>query len=231
MNLPELLGRIAIGFIVLFVLTRIMGRKEISQMTFFNFVSAIAVGSITANLVVNQNLSIRNGVIALVGWTAFTLLMGFMDMKSKKARKVLTGDPIMVIKEGKIVESALAKCRLDLDSLKAMLRRNNVFSLNEVDYATFETNGKLSVMKKDEKQGLTKKDMNILSSSNKYPVGTEVISDGKVVSQNLTKLNLDQQWLDQQLQQAGIDDVSKVFYAEVEPDGSLFIDDKENQLH
>jgi len=229
---PELIVRISLGFIVLFILARIMGRKEISQMTFFNFVSAIAIGSIAANLAVNQNLSIQNGVLALAGWTAFTLVMDLIDIKSKKARKVTTGDPITVIKEGKIVERALKKSRLDIDALKTMLRQKNIFSLADVDYAIFETNGNLSVMPKEPKQPLTKSDMNKVNPSKKMvPLPTEVITDGMVLTNNLTKLKLDQAWLDQQLQQAGIKSASDVFYAEVQQDGTLFTDNRDNLIH
>lgn len=231
MDIPELIIRIAIGFIVLFALTRFLGRKEISQMTFFNFVSAIAIGSITANLVVNQNLSITKGVLALIGWSAFTLLMDYIDIKSKKARKVITGDPIAVIKEGKIVERALSNSRLDIDSLKAMLRQNSIFSIADVNYAIFETNGKLSVMPKEPKQPLTKSDMNKVSSTKKVPIPTEVITDGRVLSDNLSKLHLDEKWLEQQLKQAGVNSASDVFYAEVQQDGTLFTDSKQNLLH
>lgn len=122
MALSELLIRLSLAFASLFILTRIMGRKEISQMTFFNFVSAISVGTISATLAINANLSIRNGIIALVGWTAFTLAMGYIDIKFKKARKITTGEPIIVIKEGKVMEDALRSVRLDMDSLKTLLR-------------------------------------------------------------------------------------------------------------
>lgn len=114
MNLTELLIRITAGFIVLFILARVMGRKEISQMTFFNFVSAIAIGSITANMVLNSNISIRNGFIALISWALFTIFIGYIDIFSKKSRKLTTGEPIIVIKEGKIMEHSLRKTRLDL---------------------------------------------------------------------------------------------------------------------
>lgn len=232
MDILELTLRVSLGFIVLFSLARIMGRKEISQMTFFNFVSAIAIGSIAANLVVNQNLSIRNGVLALIGWTIFTLAMDIIDVKSKKARKITTGTPQIVIKEGKIVEKSLRKLRLDLDSLTAMLRQKNIFSMADVNYAILETDGKLSVMLKEEKLPVTKKDMNILGGIQKiYPLPTEVVSDGKALTNNLSKLNLDQEWLTQQLQKAGIHSIDVVMYAEVQQDGSLFIDRKENIVH
>jgi uncharacterized membrane protein YcaP (DUF421 family) len=231
MDILELIIRIAVGFVVLFALTRTLGRKEVSQMTFFNFTSAIAIGSIAANLVVSPNTSIRNGVIALAGWSAFTLIMDFIDIKSKEARKITTGDPIIVIKEGKIVESALRKSRLDVDALNAMLRQKNIFSLADVDYAIFESNGKLSVMPKETKQPLTKSDMNIMTQFKKYPLPTEVITDGRILSNNLSKLNLDEKWLELQLQNAGVKNASDVFFAQVQQDGTLFIDSKNNMLH
>ncbi|SFF04347.1 YetF domain-containing protein [Alteribacillus iranensis] len=230
MTLSELVIRVTISFIVLFILTRIMGRKEISQMTFFNFVSAIAIGSITANLAVNANLSLRNGVLALVGWTIFTLLLAYIDIKSKKARKVTTGEPIIVIKEGKIMEDALRSTQLDIDALKALLRKNSVFSVSEVNYAIFETSGNLSVMKKEHKQPATKEDLNIPSALHVYPTSTEVISDGVVNTNNLARLQIDESWVHQQLQQAGVGSMSEVFYAEVQQDGTLYIDKKDDPM-
>ncbi|MFZ3579872.1 YetF domain-containing protein [Virgibacillus sp. DJP39] len=232
MEVTELLIRITVAFLSLFALARLMGRKEISQMTFFNFISAIAIGTIAGSLAVSQNLSITNGVLALIGWAVFTLIMGFIDIKSKEARKVTTGDPLIVIKDGQIMEKALTKTRLDINSLNALLRQKNVFAMSDVEYAFFETSGKLSVMKKENKQPLTKGDMNIISPTPTiYPVATEVISDGVTNTKNLSKLKLDQNWLDQQIEKAGVKDLSEIFYAEVQQDGSLYIDKNGDQLH
>ncbi|HZH61127.1 MAG TPA: YetF domain-containing protein, partial [Metabacillus sp.] len=139
MEFPEVMLRISLSFVVLFILTRIMGRKEISQMTFFNFVSAIAIGSIAANLAVNSILSIRNGILALCGWTAFTLIMEFIDIKFKKVRKITLGEPIIVIKDGEIMENSLRSTQLDMDSLNTLLRQKGVFSVKEAQLAIFET--------------------------------------------------------------------------------------------
>ncbi|MFB4169579.1 YetF domain-containing protein [Virgibacillus sp. JSM 102003] len=231
MNIPELLVRIILAFLVLFILARIMGRKEISQMTFFNFVSAIAIGTIAGSLATSQNLSIRNGILALVGWALFTLVMGFIDIKSKGARKVTTGNPVIVIKDGKIMENSLRKTRLDIGSLNALLRQKNVFSMADVSYAIFETSGKLSVMKKEINQPVTKGDMNVLSTTpNTYPIATEVISDGVLNNKNLAKLNLDREWVESQINNANVDYLSQVFYAEVQQDGTLFIDKKDDYM-
>lgn len=228
MQTSELIIRIVIGFIGLLILTRIMGRKEISQMTSFHFVSAIAIGSIAANFVLGPSISIKHGLISLIGWTIFTLLIDIIDFKSMLIKKITSGEPVIVIKEGKIIEKALRKNRLDVDTLKALLRDKNIFNFSDVDYAIFETNGKLSVLPKEQKQPITKSDLELSNMpKNMFPLTTEVVSDGKIISENLTKLNLDVNWLHQQLLQAGVKSVEDVFYAEVQEGGSLFIDSKD----
>jgi uncharacterized membrane protein YcaP (DUF421 family) len=230
MEATELLIRVVIAFAALLLLARIAGRKEISQMTFFNFISAITLGTIGGSIVTSADFSIRNGLLALAGWLALTLVFGYIDIKSKKARKFIEGEPIIVIKQGKIMEGALRKCRLDIDALMILLRENKAFSVKEVDYAIFETDGKLSVLKKQAQQPLTKKDMNIAPTLEMYPSATAVISDGKVNVTNLNRLNLQKNWLEQQLTQNGIQSVSDVFYAEIQKDGSLYIDTRNDNM-
>ncbi|WP_186579247.1 YetF domain-containing protein [Aquibacillus kalidii] len=233
MELYNLVLRIVLSFGVLLALTRIMGRKELSQLTFFNFVSGISIGSIGAMLTVNSTLSIRNGVIALVGWSLLTIVMGYLDIKSKTARKAIVGQPMILIKNGEIMESEMRKARLDIDALNSMLRQKNVFSLKDVQYGILETDGKLSVMKKDYKQNATRADIGAqtASPSNQFDISTKVISDGNIETKNLKKLNLDENWLNEKLSEAGIDDASDVFYAEVQKDGSLYIDSKDDVVH
>ncbi|MGI8314216.1 DUF421 domain-containing protein [Halobacillus mangrovi] len=232
MDIFELIFRLVLAFLTLLVLTRIMGRKEISQMTFFNFVSAISIGTLGASLAIDSTLSIQNGMIALVAWSAFTILLGYIDIKSKKARTAVEGEPIILIRNGKIMDEALQKTRLDVDALNVLLRKKNVFSLSDVDYAIFETDGTLSVLKSHTKQTVTKGDMNTpLNPNEMFSLPTAVIADGKVNRGNLDKLNLDQNWLDQQLKLSGVNSVDDVFYAEVQKDGSLYVDQNEDMLH
>lgn len=232
MTISVLVVRLIIAFTVLLILARIMGRKEISQMTFFNFVSAISIGTIGASLAIDSTLSVRNGLIALVAWTVFTIVLGIIDIKSKAARVIIEGQPRIVIKNGKIMEGELRKVRLDIDALNALLRVKNVFSVFDVDYAIFETNGKLSVMKKEPQKFVTKSDMGIQPTQpNIYPISTGVISDGSIISSNLKKLNLTTQWVTEQLKVSGINSISEVFYAEVGKDGKLYIDKKGQELN
>lgn len=231
MDLSTLLSRLALSFITLFLLTRIMGRKEISQMTFFNFVSAISIGTIGASLAIDSSISLRNGIIALVGWAIFTLVLGWLNIKSASARKVISGQPIIVIKEGKILENELKKVRLDMAELNSLLRESGTFSIKDVDYALFETDGKLSVLKKQEKQPILQKDLAVQPAVQKvFPIPTSVVADGHVLTSNLDKLKVDQTWLDEQLQMAGVQSLEDVFYAEVQEDGTLHVDYTDNKL-
>lgn len=201
-------------------------------MTFFNYVSGITIGAIAAVLVIDSNVSIPNGVLALVGWSAITILLGFIDIKSKKARTFIEGEPRILIKKGHIMEKELRKVRLDIDALNALLREKNIFSVTDVDYAIFETDGKLSVMKKEQKQPLNRSDIGLQQTTpNIYPISTEVIADGRIITSNLQKLNLNTQWLEQQLQLLGVRSISDVFYAEVQKDGTLYVDNKNDVLH
>ncbi|WP_338472359.1 DUF421 domain-containing protein [Niallia sp. XMNu-256] len=232
MTIPELILRLAIAFVTLLFLTRLMGRKEISQMTFFNFISAISIGHIGGSLAIDASLTITNGLLALIAWTAFTIFISILDLKSQKLRVAIEGEPRILVKKGKIMEDELRKVRLDIDALNTLLRKKNVFSLSEVNYAIFETDGTLSVMKKESKQPLTKGDLNInQKNAHVFPISTSVISDGKIKEENLEKLNLNRQWLENQLKDHGINSITDVFYAEIQKDGTLYIDPKNDALH
>ncbi|MBX9976231.1 DUF421 domain-containing protein [Cytobacillus firmus] len=227
MTVNETILRVTIAFLVLFLLARLMGRKEIGQMTFFNWATAIGIGSIAGNLAVNASSPIKDGVIALIVWTLFTIMLDMIDLKSKQGRRVTTGDPLIVIKAGRIMEGALKESRVDLEELQALLRQKDIFSLKNVDYAILETNGELSILKKESEQPVTKRDLNI-SRPKKilFPLPTEVISDGEVNTENLSKLKIDRNWLDRELQKANIQSIEDVFFAQVQQDGTLYIDTK-----
>lgn len=129
MSFGKIVIRTVVGFFLLFILTRILGKKEISQLNFFNFVSAIAIGSIASDIAIDENLKMLDGIISLIGWCLFTLILDFLDIKSKSLRKIINGEPVIIVREGKIMHEAMKKVRLDLDSFNAMLReKKHLFS-------------------------------------------------------------------------------------------------------
>lgn len=224
MGIPELLLRILLSFVVLFILMKIEGRKDLTQLTIFNFVTAITIGSIAASMVSDNSFSILNGIISLVGWTLLTFILDIIDIKLIKGRKLLTGTPEIVIKDGKIAKDVMRKTRLDVNKLSALLREKNVFSFTEVDYAIFETSGKLSVLLKEQNQPTTKSDINKPIGQKMYPFNLLVISEGKIREENLKKLHIDKSWVLEEIKKAGYNSEKEIFVAELQSDGSIYID-------
>jgi uncharacterized membrane protein YcaP (DUF421 family) len=214
--------RAIIGFLLLLILTRLLGKKQIGQITLFTYITGIAMGNIAGDMVVHKDITIIDGVSGLVIWAMLTIIVEYISLKSTNARVLLDGEPTIVIKKGQIIKDALKSLRLNIDDLTMLLRINNVFSIKEVEYAIYEPNGQLSVLKNPDTDTPVKKDFNFQTESYKY-LPSEIISDGKLVKRNLKELNIDQKWVEQQLLSSGINSIEKVFYAEIQKDGSLYI--------
>lgn len=220
--------RTLLGFIVLLTLSRLIGKKLLSQMTYFTYITGIALGNIAGDMVVHRDIKLIDGVTGLIIWTLLTILLEYISLKFAKARVILDGEPTIVIKKGVIMEKAIAKQRLNIDDLTMLLRNNNVFSIVEVDYAILEPNGNLSVLKKMQEEFVTKKDMNIITNERNY-IPTEIIVDSKIVFQNLKELNLNLDWLQDQLKLQNIASIDEVFFAELQSDGTLYINKKQQK--
>lgn len=222
-NIFYLLLKTTLIFLVLLILTRLLGKKQVSHLTFFNYVTGITVGSIAANMLTDTNEPFWEDFIGLIWWCLLTILVGYVGLKSGKFRLIIDGQPSILIKQGKINRNILKKCHVNMDDVSMMLRMQNVFSIKEVEYAILEPNGSLSLVKKPQDQQLTKSDMKIASQSLKY-LPSEIIVDGKIIYHNLKEFNLDETWLNNQLKQQNITSINDIFYAEIQGDGTLFID-------
>ena len=208
--------RTLLGFVVLLVLTRILGKKQISQLSVFTFITGIVLGEMAGEMIINKDTKILDCVLALILWCALVLTVEFIILKSARARILMDGEPAIVIKKGYIQEKELKKHRLNLGDLSMRLRMSQVFSIMDVEYAILEPSGALTVMKKQCKEPVVKEDM-----------PSEIIVDGNVVEQNLLELRLTRQWLDGELKKQGISNIKTVFYAELQEDGSLHVQKRE----
>ncbi len=218
----EMTLRTFITFLVMLVLARFLGKKQLSHLTFFNYITGITIGSIAADIAGETKTPFFNGLVSLVWWVVLTIFVGYIGLKSNKARILLDGQPTIVIKKGKILKDALKAVRLNMDDLSMMLREQQVFSVQDVHYAILEPNGELSLLKKEPQQTVTKQDLNVSVPSFIY-FPSKIISDGKIVKKNLKELDLNEAWVQEELSKNGIQSVEEVFYAEIQKDGSLFI--------
>ncbi len=223
MHIGEVLLRTAAAFIFLVLLCRMIGKKEISQMTFFNYVSGIAFGSITASLLIDPSKNSWIGFTAMAGWAAMTWIAGYASLKSLKLRVMLSGQPTILIKDGKLLEKAMLGSRMTVDELTSMLRQKNVFSVKRVQYAILEQDGQLSVMLRQQFQPASKADVNAVPANNPQVPAT-VVTDGHVHTRILSERGLDEAWLKRELAKQGAADLNKVFFAEIGEDGALHAD-------
>lgn len=224
----EMTLRSVVTFATLLLLTRIMGKKQLSQLSYFHYITGITIGSIAGEISVQTDTHFINGMISLLWWFVLTILISYILLKWTNARKMFDDEPTIVIKEGKILEKSLKSLRLHLDDLMMLLREQSVFSLKDVDWAVMENNGKLSILKKTDQLGTTKQDVKAPITEPKY-FPTHLISEGKIVQKNLTELNLTEEWVMKKLRKKNIHDVKDVFFAQIQTDGSLFIDLKEKE--
>lgn len=211
-----------ITFFVLLTLTRFLGKKQLSHLTFFNYVTGITIGSIAANMVILKTNVFIKFLVSLIVWCALTTLISYIALKSGKARTLLDGQPTIVIKKGKIDRKALASTKINIDDLTMMIRQYQVFSITEIDYAILEPNGMLSILKKPEFQSTQKIDLKISPSPPTF-ITIEVIADGKLLPQNLLEVGKSREWLDNELKKVNIHSIEEVFYAEIQPNGKIFI--------
>ena len=221
----EMIIRTTASFLILLILARIMGKKQISQLTFFHYVTGITIGSIAAEISVNADTPFFNGSIALIWWAVLTVIVNLLTIKSIKARKLLDDKPTILILKGKISEQGMKKARFTLNDLTMMLREQGVFSIMDVNYAILETNGELSILKKMSQEPATRQDVKAPGTEPKY-IPTEIISDGNLLKENLTELKLTEEWVYDQLKKKGIGTIEQVYYAEIQGDGTLHIDEK-----
>lgn len=210
-----------IAFLLLLILARILGKKQMSQMTFFNYVTGITIGSLAANIITFNDESIIEEVIGLVIWCALTALLAFIALKSSKLRILIDGQPSFLVKKGELQEKEMKSNKISIEELSMMFREQGIFSITEVDYAILEPNGKLSVLKVQEQINVTRNDMSIPNSNFKY-LPAEMVIDGRIVEKNLKSYGLNIQWLENELRHQKIKSVKDVFYAEIQSDGTLY---------
>ena len=199
-----------------------MGKKQISQLTFFDYVVGISIGSIAAALSVEKNISLREGISSMIVWTAFPLILSFIASKSMTARRLLDGTPIILIQNGKILEQNLHKAKFTVNDLLEELRIQGVFNIGDVEFALLETSGKMSVLKKTSRQTVTVSDLNLRSNS--QGLCANLIIDGKLMSENIALINKSESWLKNELKERNIFSIADVLLACIDSNGNIYID-------
>ena len=211
-----------IGFFTLLIFTRILGKQQVSQLTFFDYVVGITIGSTASTLTTDLTSNAWPHWVGLVTWTSLCLILQFITLKSKVAEKYLDGQPTIVISNGKILEKSMKKFRYTIGDLLSQLRDKGIFDLDQVAYAILEKDGQLSILKKPDYDPATPKDLKIKTAA--ASIDSELIYDGSILQENLDSINRSEKWLMTKLKKQSITDVSQVFLATYNATSGLHID-------
>jgi uncharacterized membrane protein YcaP (DUF421 family) len=211
-----------IGFFTLLIFARLLGKQQISQLTFFDYVLGITVGSVAGSLTTDLTSRAWPHWVGLVTWIICVLILQYVTLKSRYAAKYINGEPTIVVMDGRIMEGAMRTLRYRATDLLEQLREKGVFDLDQVAYAVLEPDGQLSVLKKAQHQPVTPQDLNMTP---RYAgMSIELIYDGKVMEQNLRQLGKDGEWLQAQMRARGFRGPEDIFLMLVDSQGRLFVD-------
>jgi len=201
-----------------------MGKKQISELNFFDYVVGITIGSIAADISLDIEKNMIAGIAALFIYGFISYIISFVSIKSILARRFFIGVPTVLVEKGKIIESGLKKSKIDVNDLLMVARENGYFNLDEIDYALMEVNGNISFLPKEKEKPVTKKDIKIKCSNEGLTVNA--IIDSKYMANNMKAINKDKEWLDHELKVNGYDNYDNILLATIDNNYKVTIYEK-----
>jgi len=218
--------RSVVTYVTLVIFARIMGRKQISQLTYFDYVVGITIGSIASTASVEKNVSIYDGIFCITIWSVLTILISEITLRNIKLRLLIDSEPLLIIDKGKVIYKNMKKARYNIGDLLMQLRDKDIFYITEVEIAILEPDGKLSVLKKAEHTTLTVGDMNIIKPRTGMMI--DLILDGNILSSHLQKINKNEEWVITQLKTRNIKNIKDVVFAGIQADEQIYIVTKDD---
>lgn len=228
----ELLGdlgvvafRSVVSFIFLFFITKFIGKKQVSELSLFDYVIGISIGNFAAEISINLETSIFSGLLAVSIFGAIAYFINFLTMKSIHLRRYFIGDPTIIIRQGKILYNHLKNVKCDVNDLLEQARISGYFDLSEIAYAVMEANGKISFLQKAEYRPASNKDMNNRVSPSS--LCANIVIDGKVMEENLKQIHKDIDWLKHEVSIHG-KRIEDMLLVTVDRDGKVCMYEKYN---
>lgn len=212
--------RAAILYITVVFAVRLMGKRQLGELQPSELVITILVSNIATLVLEDLNIPLAVGVAPVLALVCFEVIMSWVTLKFPKVRCIVSGRPKIIISDGKLDREVMKSLRYSVDDLMTSLRGNDIFSLEEVQYAIVETTGSLSVMKKPEYDTPARKDLNLNPKAVDPP--QVIIADGKLLEKALETMNLTKYWLDRILKKKQIR-VQDIFIMTADRTGKYYI--------
>ena len=195
---------------VLFLITKLMGHKQVAQLDFFDYVSGITIGSIGAELATELESPMRP-LISLLIYGAVSVVLRLLSQRIPRTRKFINGTPTILMSGGVLYRSNMKKAKIDLSEFMLLCREQGYFDLSDIECAVFEADGRLSVLPKAASRPVAPRDLGMTVSENR--IGTELIMDGCILEENLSRIGRDERWLKGRLSESGYADARGIFLA------------------
>lgn len=216
------------SLIALFLITKLIGRKQVSELSLFDYVIGISIGNFAAEMTINMDAPYIHGIIAVLVFGISAYLVSLLTMKSIHIRRWIIGTPIVIIKNGKILEKNMKKVMIDVNDLLEQCRTAGYFDVNEIEFGIIEANGKLSILPVSEYKPLTPKDMKI--KVNKASLCANVIIDGNIMKRNLENSNKTEEWLKKELKIKGYQNIEHILLATLDNQEKLTVYEKNENI-
>lgn len=217
--------RTVVLFFCVVVALRLMGKRQLGEMQPSELVVAIMISDLASVPMQAKGTPLLDGIVPIFTLVVLELLFSVVIMKNEFLRRVITGQPTVIIENGRFVERALGRLRLCVDDVLEQLRLAGYSDLGEVESAIIETNGQLSIIPKEASRPLTCEDMKIYPAQTHIP--HTIIADGILRRGNMAGAGVDESWILKELQPYSVTDLSQVFYLSVTDDRKLFVQLKE----
>ncbi|MCA0987656.1 DUF421 domain-containing protein [Guptibacillus algicola] len=217
----EVIARSLLMLIVLFLLTKVLGKKQLSKLSYFEYIVGIIIGDVAGTLTMSTEASLFNGITSLGIWAGVSVVISMISLKSKAFRDVVEGKARIFIKDGKILEENLKKERISADELLEMLRKKDVFSANDVEFALLEADGELSVLLKRDYRAVRPSELWLHLPEEKEPKA--VIMDGVVMIDVLNSIGRTREWLQSKLREKQVN-INEIYLGQLHSDGRLTLD-------
>ena len=227
-EIGEVIIRSLFSLLTLFFLTKLLGKKQVSQLSLFDYVIGISIGNFAAEISINTDVPYINGIVAVIVFGLFAYLISVGTMKSIILRRFFIGTPTVLIQNGNLMYKNMKKVKFDVNDLLEECRNNNYFDVSQIEYALLEANGKLSILPKSDNTPLTRKDMNV--KSEKAALVANIIIDGKFMNNNIKNMNKDISWIKSNLKVMGYKNISNILLATLDTNEKINVYLKDDNI-
>jgi len=214
--------------IILFILTKLMGKKQVGQMNIFDYLIGITIGSIAADVSLDIEKNLVAGILSLVIYGISSIIVTYLSLRSIDLRKLFIGSPTILINKGKIIKKNMCKEGIDINDLQEEARQAGYFDLSRINYAILETSGNISFLAKANYEVVTRSDMKLKVNDDGLCIN--LVVDGILLNDNLKSINKDERWLNNILKNRGYDDYKDIFLLMVDGNLNVIIYDKEDVI-